>query len=103
MENNYLPQDTSIKGVSKYRPTSSDIIKGIKATKRTASKLNQEQKGVVNFGLLGVVFALIVLALFGTSTRWDIVVGIFSSGQLAFFMVVVSMTSWLFTRVGLLK
>lgn len=91
---------TKVKG-SKFRPSSEQIITGIKVTKQKANKLNKEQKGVVNYAIMGIFFSLFVLFYFGTSEKFETMLLDFTSGELALFGFVFATVFWIADKLGI--
>ena len=87
--------------VSKFRPTTEQIVKGIKLTKQTSNKINAKHDGAVNYLMFGLFFALlsqIVLPQENNFYTFDI-----GNDSVSVFFVVYSIVSWVAIKTKIWK
>ena len=88
--------------LEKFRPSTEDVVEVIHNIKKEGGTLNKNQKGIINYFIIGLIFSSLILFKFGTDTELYLLFSSFSSGALATFGVVFSMVMWGFVRMGLL-
>jgi len=92
-------QTTTAKGA--YRPTSDDIVKAIKATKRGASRVNKKHDNAIAYLILGILLAIasqVFLPSEFTFFTFDM-----TSNDVSVFEIVFSLSYWASVKLGIFK